>query len=141
LQVIIGMKHRTSDPYCEFNFVVELGDIGDTIAGFQDLSGLSADGKMVAVSSHSTVKIVLKRGRMRTDWFQAWREAIKKRHILPHGVTIVFRNEQCARMNIQSAWPTKIEGPAIKAASNNVEVETIELKGEGVSFSSNGSDD
>jgi phage tail-like protein len=135
------MKHRTDDQYFEFNFVVTLDDISETIAGFHDLSGLSADGnKMGTMSSHSTAKIVLKRGRMRTDWFQAWRVAIKNRQVLPHGVTVVFRNEQRV-MNIQSAWPTKIEGPVFEAASNNVEVETIELKGEGVSFNTIGSDD
>jgi phage tail-like protein len=127
------MNNPISGQFRKFNFVIELGGDRRTVGGFQKLSGLSADRKLIGMGSQSPVKIMLKRGLMCTDLFNAWRVEIEKGQPSPRAVNIVFRDEQLL-LNINNAWPTKIQAPALEGKSNDVEVESIQLTGEGLTI-------
>jgi phage tail-like protein len=52
-------------------------------------------------------------------------------------VTIVLLNERreaVLRWNAENAWISKIEGPALKASSNDVAMESLELVHEGLTL-------
>lgn len=121
------MDKRNPDPFSQFNFIVELD--GEIVGGFQDISGLNADND--DRNTPSTATIVLKNGVMLADQCRAWRTAIKKKQSEQRRVAITSRTKNF-EAHIQRAWPKKIKGPSLDARSNDIAVETVELKGEGI---------
>jgi phage tail-like protein len=129
------MKRRKSDPYAGFNFVVEIGDESEIVAGFHELSGLSSEGDAATINKPSANNIVLKRGLMRMDWLQALHTAIEKGRPEQQGIKIVSRaNTGDAKWGwrVERVWPTKIDAPIFKAVPNEVAIETLELRCEGI---------
>jgi hypothetical protein len=75
------MDKRRGSPFTQFNFVVEIGDEneGDLVGGFDEVSGLSVEDDAAAIyTSSDPIKVSLRRGGIRVDWFNKWREAIEE---------------------------------------------------------------
>lgn len=135
------------DPFRTFNFRLEIDGI--EVAAFSDVSGLSSDGdavdyrtgmdiplttrKLIGLRKYSP--ITLKRGMISDstlwDWYARISVGIPDRK----SGSIVLMDEtrqDVLRWNFEAAWPNKIEGPGMKAAANEVAVESIELIHEGL---------
>jgi phage tail-like protein len=138
-----------NDPYRGFNFVVDFGD--QTIAAFSEASGLNAEGdsvdyregnfpenhvrKLVGLRKFSN--ITLKRGYTRNDKLWQWYVNIAAGTPDRRDGMIILRDEAhnpVLRWRIRAAWVNKIEGPSLKAAGNEVALESVELCHEGLSI-------
>jgi phage tail-like protein len=134
------------DPYAGFNFLVEIDGI--TRAAFSECSGLSTNSDPIEYREGSediTVRkipglkkfanISLKRG-MTTDlelW--NWRKTVLDGVTERKSGSIVLLNEArepALRWNFKDGWPTKWEGPAMKATGNEIAIETLEIAHEGL---------
>jgi phage tail-like protein len=135
-----------NDPYAGFNFLVEIDGI--TRAAFSECSGLSTDTDPIEYREGSediTVRkipglkkfanISLKRG-MTTDlelW--NWRKTVLDGVTERKAGSIVLLNEareEVLRWNFREGWPTKWEGPSLKATGNEIAIETLEIAHEGL---------
>jgi phage tail-like protein len=135
-----------NDPYAGFNFLVEIDGI--TRAAFSECSGLSTNSDPIEYREGSediTVRkipglkkfanISLKRG-MTTDlelW--NWRKTVLDGVTERKAGSIVLLNEArepVLRWNFREGWPTKWEGPAMKATGNEIAIETLEIAHEGL---------
>jgi len=135
-----------SDPYSNFNFLVELDGI--TRAAFHECSGFDStidiiehrEGgenttlrKLPGITKYSN--IVLKRGltddRQLYDWH---RKAVKGQLERKNGSIVLLdrAGQETARWNFIRAWPSKWDGPDLTAEGNDVAIETLELAHEGV---------
>ncbi|MBX3644274.1 MAG: phage tail protein [Rubrivivax sp.] len=138
---------QRNDPYRGFNFVVEIDGIAR--AGFSEAGGLTMQTdatdyregtdlqnsvrKLPALSK--PVAITLKRGITQDKTLWAWWKNILNGTADRRNVTIVLLNERreaVLRWHAESAWISKIEGPALKASGNEVAMESVELTHEGV---------
>jgi phage tail-like protein len=140
---------KRNDPFRGFNFRVEIE--GFAVAAFSEVSGLTADGDPVdyregtdainnvrkLVGLRKFTAIVFKRGYTKDDtlwkWYTRIANGVPDRR---HG-SVVLRNEaqkDVMRWNFDNAWINKLEGPALKAAGNEVSIESMELVHEGLSF-------
>jgi phage tail-like protein len=127
------------DPYKGFKFKVEVG--GVVVAGFGEVSGLTAEGDAVAYTVRRPTglrkytNIVLKRGYTTSKelmtWYRNNASGIQDRR---SGTIIQVdeKHNEVRRWSFQSAWPAKIEGPALSATANEVAIESIELTHEGL---------
>jgi phage tail-like protein len=131
------------DPYPGFNYLVELGD-PENIAGFSEVhlgaahvelieyregaDRVNAVRKLPGLARYDNV--VLKRGITGStglwDWFDEVRDGAASRR----DVRIVLLDEQrnaVARWLLRNALPVKYEAPTLRAAGNEVAIETLEL--------------
>jgi phage tail-like protein len=137
------------DPYRSFNFQIEIE--GVPLGAFNEASGLTAEGDAVdyregtdlqanvrkLVGLRKYANIVLKRGYTQDKTLWAWFANITNGLQDRRNVTIVLMNEQrqpVLRWHAENAWINKIEGPAFKAASNEVAMESVELVHEGLTI-------
>jgi phage tail-like protein len=137
------------DPYRAFNFVLEID--GVPRGAFSEVGGLTADGDAADYREGTDVQpnvrklpalrkypnITLKRGytadKSLWQWYQNIFNGVPDRR----NVTIVLMNERrepVLRWNAENAWINKIEGPALKAAGNEVAMESLELVHEGLTL-------
>jgi phage tail-like protein len=138
-----------NDPYRGFNFVVDFGD--QTIAAFSEASGLTAEGDSVdyregtdkenhvrkLVGLRKFANVMLKRGYTRNDKLWRWYTNIANGTPDRRDGTITLLDEAhtpVLRWRIHAAWVNKIEGPALKAAANEVALESVELCHEGLAL-------
>jgi phage tail-like protein len=138
-----------NDPYRGFNFVVDFGD--QTIAAFSEASGLTAEGDAVdyregtdkqnhvrkLVGLRKFANVTLKRGYTRNDKLWVWYTNIANGTPDRRDGTITLMDEghsAVLRWRISAAWVNKIEGPSLKAAGNEVALESIELCHEGLAM-------
>jgi phage tail-like protein len=140
---------QRTDPYRGFNFILEIDNLPK--GAFAEVGGLTADGDSVEYREGSDVQpnvrklsglrkyvnITLKRGysqdRSLWQWYQNILNGIDDRR----NVTVVLLNERreaVLRWHAENAWINKIEGPALKASSNDVAMESLELVHEGLSI-------
>lgn len=137
------------DPFRVFNFVV---DIDNTpVAGFSEVSGLTSEGetteyregnepenhvrKLVGLRKYAN--LMLKRGYTQDKALWQWYANIMNGAADRRNVTIVLMNEArqpVMRWHAENAWINKIEGPAFKASSNDVAMESVELVHEGLTL-------
>ena len=136
-------------PLPSFHFQVEWGE--DTI-GFSEVSGLGAETQVIeyrdgASPVYSTQKmpgiqkygnITLKRGVIEGNnaYFDWWKTAqlnkIERRDII---ISLLNENhEPVMTWKVRNAWPTKIDGPGLKADGNEVAIESLELAHEGLTI-------
>ena len=137
------------DPYRGFNFVVEIDGIPR--GAFSEVSGLTAEGDSVDYREGTDVQssvrkligmrkytnVMLKRGYTADKSLWQWYANISNGVADRRNVTIVLMNEQrqqVLRWNAENAWINKIEGPAFKASSNDVAMESVELVHEGLTL-------
>jgi phage tail-like protein len=138
-----------NDPYRGFNYVIEIDSVPR--GGFAEAGGLTADGDAVDYREGTDLRpnvrklpglrkytnITLKRGytsdRTLWEWYANVVNGVDDRR----NVTLVLLNERreaVLRWHAESAWINKIEGPALKASSNDVAMESVELVHEGLTL-------
>ncbi len=138
------------DPYAGFNFIIEIDGI--TMAAFSECSGLSTNTDPIEYrygSDDITVRkipglkkfsnITLKRGMTKDLQLWKWRKTVLDGATERKAGSIVLLNEArepAMRWNFKDAWPTKWEGPAMKATGNEVAIETLEIAHEGLDLES-----
>jgi len=137
------------DPFRGFNFRVDIDGIGT--GSFSEVTGLTADGDAVdyregtdAINNVRKLQglrkfpmIVMKRGYIQDDELWSWYERIHNGQDDRRNGSVVLYNEQrvpVMRWHFENAWINKIEGPSLKAAGNEVAIESMELVHEGLSF-------
>lgn len=135
-----------TDPYGRFNFLLEID--GVVKAGFSEVSGLVSETEVIEYREGSdppnTVRklpgltkysnIVLKRGVTADTSLWSWYKNVINEIDARANGSIILRDKQgveILRWNFQNAWPCKWEGPALKATSNEVAIESIEIAHEG----------
>jgi len=138
-----------NDPYRGFNFIVEIDNIAR--GGFSEAGGLTAEGDAVDYREGSDLQsnvrklpglrkytnITLKRGYTQDKTLWQWYMNIVNGQSDRRNVTLVLMNERrepVLRWHAENAWINKIEGPALKASSNDVAMESIELVHEGLTL-------
>jgi phage tail-like protein len=137
------------DPYRSFNFQLEID--GVPLGAFSEASGLTAEGDAVdyreGVDVQQNVRklpglrkysnITLKRGYTQDKSLWRWYGNIVNGQPDRRDVTIVLLNESrqpVLRWHAESAWINKIEGPSLKAAGNEIAMESVELVHEGLTI-------
>lgn len=140
------MAERT-DPYRNFNFIVEIDGIKQ--AGFSDCSGFGASTdpieyreggenttvrKMPGVTKYPniTLKWGLTDSRELYDWY---RDIVNGKVLRKTGSIVLYDLDgitEKVRWNFVNAWPTKWDGPDFSAKANDISIETLELAHEGI---------
>ena len=137
------------DPYRTFNFQLEID--GVPLGAFSEASGLTAEGDAVDYREGTDVQqnvrkltglrkytnIMLKRGYTQDRSLWRWYGNIVNGVPDRRNVTIVLMNEArqpVLRWHAENAWVNKIEGPAFKAAGNEIAMESVELVHEGLTI-------
>lgn len=141
------MPTARDDPHGRFNFLVEIE--GVPRAGFSEVEGLTGEIEPIEYREGADrrnsprllpgltryARVVLRRGfggdTSLFEWWKAVRDGAPDRR----AVSIVLldeKREQVARWNLERAWPTKYEGPALNAGTSEVALETLELVHEGL---------
>ncbi len=140
---------QRNDPYREFNFVLEIDKVPK--GAFSEVGGLTADGDAVdyregtdlqpnvrkLTGLRKYVNITLKRGYSQDRTLWQWHQNIANGIDDRRNVTVVLLNERreaVLRWHAENAWINKIEGPALKASSNDVAMESLELVHEGLTL-------
>ena len=143
---------KTAYPLPVYNFRVEID--GQTV-GFSEVSGLSmayetityvespTDGPgprtMHMPGQRSPIKITLKKGvvtGVSVATLYNWINSIQLNRVQKKDIAIRLCDENGVAVvswNVQNAFPTKLDGPAFTASSNDVAVETIELMADAIS--------
>jgi phage tail-like protein len=135
-----------TDPYRDFNFIVEIDGI--TQAGFQEVGGLDASTDAIEYREgndpshvrklpgmHKYSAITLKRGITDSDELWNWyRTVVDGKTVLKNGSIVLLDDtgQEKIRWNFVNAWPSKWTGPSFNATSNQVAVETLEITHEEV---------
>lgn len=140
---------QRADPYRGYNFLLEIDRVPR--GAFSEVGGLTADGDSVDYREGSDmqpnvrklsglrkfVNLTLKRGytqdRSLWQWYVNVMNGVDDRR----NVTIVLLNERrepVLRWHVENAWINKIEGPSLKASSNDVAMESLELVHEGLTL-------
>lgn len=136
-------------PLPKFHFQVEWGG---TKIGFQEVSGLDVevepleyrDGASPEYSKSNMPGMIkysdvtLKRGVFKGDnEFFEWYNTVKLNKIDRRDITISLLNEEHAPVvvwKIKNAWPMKIQSTDLKGEGNEVAIETMVLKHEGLAI-------
>lgn len=140
---------QRTDPYRGYNFVLEIDNVPK--GAFAEVGGLTADGDSVDYREGTDVQpnvrkltglrkfvnLTLKRGYTQDKALWQWYVNIMNGVNDRRNVTIVLLNERreaVLRWHAENAWINKIEGPALKASSNDVAMESLELVHEGLTL-------
>jgi len=136
------------DPYSAFNFLVEIE--GLVVGGFLEVSGLQVE---TAVEEYQEggqnqyvhklpgptrypSNLVLKRGLTDAETLWSWhQEVISGSFRRKNGTIFLLDNQGQPALwwTVREAYPVKWEGPQLKADSNAVAVESVELVHRGLS--------
>jgi phage tail-like protein len=140
---------QRNDPYRGYNFILEIDNVPK--GAFSEVGGLTADGDSVDYREGTDIQpnvrklsglrkfvnLTMKRGytqdRSLWQWYVNVMNGVDDRR----NVTIVLLNERrqaVLRWHAENAWINKIEGPALKASSNDVAMESLELVHEGLTL-------
>jgi phage tail-like protein len=140
---------QRNDPFRGYNFILEIDRVPK--GAFSEVSGLTADGDSVDYREGTDLQpnvrklmglrkftnLSLKRGytpdRSLWQWYTNVMNGVDDRR----NVTIVLLNERreaVLRWHAENAWINKIEGPSLKASSNDVAMESLELVHEGLTL-------
>lgn len=140
---------QRTDPYRGYNFILEIDKVPK--GAFSEVGGLTADGDSVDYREGTDlqpnvrklsglrkfVNITLKRGYTQDKSLWQWYVNVMNGVDDRRNVTIVLLNERreaVLRWHAENAWINKIEGPALKASSNDVVMESLELVHEGLTL-------
>ncbi|MBN9297685.1 MAG: phage tail protein [Filimonas sp.] len=140
----------TKYPLPAFHFRVEWGG---TNLGFTEVSGLNVETQVIEYRDglspdYSVIKmpgmqkfgnITLKRGVMQGDnEFFDWWNTYQMNKIERRDITISLLNEKHEPVvvwKVRNAFPTKVDGGALKATGNEVSIESMEIAHEGITVS------
>ncbi|HRI62776.1 MAG TPA: phage tail protein [Polyangium sp.] len=135
------------DPFCGYNFAVELDGI--TRMGFKQCSGLDSstattkyrEGTDPTLAPRmipgmlSFSHITLQRGVTDDHALWDWRQSVATGKLVRRTISIILRDDagnEKIRWNIKNCWPSKWTGPTFDATSDAIAIETLELAHEGV---------
>lgn len=146
------MPRRETDPFGNFRFKLELGDV--EVAGFAECTGLNVETKVFEYkeggNNATTLKfpesstfgnVTLKRGVTNSNELIEWQFDVvsgafgKNRRADNPSIAIVLMNEKgedVRRWNLIRAMPVKWVGPDLKASASEVAIEALELAHEGI---------
>ena len=134
-----------SEPYKNFNFVVELDGI--SVAGFLECTGLDSETgiiyyregndsnvvrKLPGLTEYSN--IILSRGVTDSRELYEWRMKVINGNIERKNGSIVLLNdnrEEVARWSFVNGWPCRMSGPALNALEDDIAIEELEICHEG----------
>ncbi len=131
-----------SDPYAGFNFLVEIN--GLVVGGFSEVTGLQAeveieDYREGGLNSYVhrrpgparyPANLVLRRGVTDGEALAGWHRDVRQGIVERRNVTILLRNASGAIVKawtLEKAFPVRWGGPELRADSNTVAVESLEL--------------
>lgn len=142
------MPTRLNDPLVNFNFLVETG--GVLAAGFSEVTGMNGEIQAVEYREGRDVQantrklpglakygnVTLKRGVLlnNQDFFKWFKTGVDGQ-ILRLDISILLLDElrqEQVRWNLTQAWVAKYVAPDLKAAANEVAVNSLELAHEGL---------
>lgn len=139
-------RDNKQDPYTSFNFLVEIEGI--ISAGFSDISGLQIETEVEEFREggvnnyvHKLPKLTkygnltLKHGMTDQDKLWNWYKDVICGKINRTNVTIFLQDitgKTLMHWEFSSAYPVKWTGPELKADSNTVAFETLELAHNGL---------
>jgi phage tail-like protein len=137
---------KRNDPYSSFRFLVEIDSL--VVAGFSEVSGLQAETQIedyreggVNDYVHKLPKettysnIILKRGITDSEVFWKWHQDVVNGNIKRRSGYIVLldsEKKETWRWNFVDAYPAKWSGPDLRADSDAVAFESIELVHNGI---------
>jgi phage tail-like protein len=139
------MALEVEHPLVGYHFYVEIQ--GKLLGAFREASGLTSEsekieykasgpkGEEIAFTQPGRTKypdIVLKRGLTSNMDMWSWRKEIedgKFKGSQKNGSIVLYsqQHEEVARWNFEDAWPTKVEGPGLNSANNEIAVESLTL--------------
>jgi len=135
------------DPYKNFRFRLVFD--GRTVAGFEEVSGLAADGDVVnyregesgtgpvqkITGINKATDVTLKRGVVKDDAdLQAWLNGIKSPQARKEiKLELVDEGGRVTRVYLlHRAWISKFQGPHLNGKGNDVAIEELVLGHEGI---------
>lgn len=136
-------------PIAKFHFQVEWGG---TKIGFQEVSGLDIEIEPLEYREGSSLEfskinmpgmvkysdVTLKRGVFKSDnEFYTWMNTIKMNKVERRDITISLLDEEHTPVvvwKLKNVWPMKIQSTDLKAMGNEVAIETLVLKHEGLTI-------
>jgi phage tail-like protein len=136
------------DPYLSFNFLVELE--GLLVGGFNEVSGLQAEIELhdyregglneylhrLPGPVRYPANLVLKRGISDNKSLWLWHCEVRRGVITRRNLTVILRDNAgmpACHWHLERAYPVRWIGPALRADSNTVAVEALELVHCGIS--------
>jgi phage tail-like protein len=138
---------KTPDPFQVFNFFVEVE--GLLVAGFSECSGLQveteiqeyAEGGLNDYMHHFRGRtkyppLMLKRGLTLNNELWRWHQGVIEGKFERRNGTIYLLNKArnpVTWWNFKKAFPSKWTGPDLRATSNDVAIESVELIHQGLS--------
>ena|SRR5947208_6793458 len=140
------MAGRKKDPVLGFNFRVEIDSVFE--AGFNEVTGLQVEIEVQEYREGGVndyihkfagpVKfpsnVVLKNGITDSTKLWSWYQSVMKGKFERKSLDIVLLDaagDEKRRWKLYCAYPVKWNGPALKATSSEVALETLELAHEG----------
>jgi phage tail-like protein len=141
----MATERENKNPYSAFNFVVTID--GDTIAAFQEISGLDSENTPIeyreGADPMNTVRklpgiekyppCTLKRGISGSLYVWNWRKEVRDGSASfppKRDVVIELQNDQhvgVLKWKLTNAWCSKLTGPSLNAKGNEIAIETMEL--------------
>lgn len=124
----------------------------DETIGFSEVSGLTQEVQVIEYRDGGTPQqsamkmpgiqkasnITLRRGIVKGhNEFYKWLNTVKLNTIARKDLVISLLDENgvpAMVWTVKQAWPVKVEGPSLKAAGNEIAVESIELAHEGLTI-------
>jgi phage tail-like protein len=141
------MPRRPNDPFVNFNFLIETG--GVLAAGFSEVTGMNAEvqaveyregrdpnsntRKLPGLSKYGNV--TLKKGVAIDQDFFRWFKSGVDGDLIRLDISILLLDEQRqekVRYNLLNAWPVKFVAPDLKAAANEIAIQSLEIAHEGL---------
>ncbi len=136
-----------SDPYANFNFLVEIDGIAR--AGFAEVSGLSIDVDVIEYreggDNAGTVRklpglirytsITLKRGFTQDTSLWNWFKTVLDGAVQRASGSIILLDSSrkpVLRWVFREGWPSKWEGPCLNGKTNDIAIETLVIEHEGL---------
>jgi phage tail-like protein len=136
-------------PLPTFHFTV---DWNGSRVGFSEVTGLTQENQAIeyrdgSFPEYSSIKmpglrkfsnVTLKRGVLKGDnEFFNWLNTVQMNTVERRNITVSLRDEKQNPVmvwNISNAFPVKVEGPQLKAQTNEVAIESIEIAHEGLTL-------
>ena len=142
---LLGIRN---DPYMSFNFLVEIE--GLLVGGFSEVSGLQVETEVqeyreggvneymhkLAGPTRYPSHLILKRGLTDIETLWSWHQDVVQGPVKRRNGTIYLldrRRLPAMWWDFIEAYPVKWSGPELRADSNTVAVETVELVHRGIS--------
>ncbi|MCB0183812.1 MAG: phage tail protein [Caldilineaceae bacterium] len=141
---LLGIRN---DPYLTFNFLVEIESL--VVGGFSEVTGLQVDTevetyreggqneyehKFAGPTKYSS-NLILKHGLIDIETLWSWHQDVTQGQIKRRNGTIYLLDHQrlpAMWWDFRAAYPIKWTGPDLRADSNTVALETVELVHQGI---------